>query len=218
MPGLKRACQSSEEVKAYEQRQKDVAQHNKELVLWQEAKVDNRHADRKLADLLKHEAWAKQWYDYQSVIGGYGIRLFLGDRGNGKTQMAVEMIRLNCRAGKSAMYLRCREIGMKLREAFKDKNPLTEEQAINIFIKPHLLVIDECQERMETDFERRSLTLILDKRYGKLRPTILIANCRASAMLKLLGPSTFDRIGECGGVVKFTWPSLREAIAADRSE
>jgi len=160
--------------------------------------------------MLKHNKFNIAYQKSLSVVKKNNTVLLLGDRGNGKTQCGIEIIRSICFNDlRFCRYIRCREIGMKLREAFGDKSSLTEIQAMEQFVLPYLLVIDECQERMESDFEVRSLTLIIDKRYGECKPSVLIANCNEKDFRSLLGPSIVDRAKEGGGAVVFDWPSFR---------
>ena len=183
--------------------------------LWALAGIDDRHAHCKWDNLNKHEKWFAQYHKANRIVNNGEIALFLGDRGNGKTQCAIELIRMACKIGKLCRYVRCREVGMKLREAYGQSSGLTELQAVNNFVRPHLLVIDECQERMDTDFEARSFSLILDKRYGAMKPTILIANCDQKAMVQIIGSSVCDRVKEGGGALLFDWPSFRHQKQGD---
>ncbi len=186
--------------------------------------ADQRHLIKKLADLRQHKNWSESFDDAARVIQNAGILVLLGDRGNGKTQMAVELIRKVCREHtigleyftygfnkpNFAKYVRGREIGMKLREAYDNNNTMSEQQAIDIFVQPHLLVIDECQERPDKDFEMRSLTLIIDKRYASCKPTVMVANCTPKQFTDIVGSSIADRIKEGGAYINFKWPSFRE--------
>jgi hypothetical protein len=60
-------------------------------------------------------------------------------------------------------------------------------------------VIDECQERGETDWENRLLTYIVDKRYAQLRDTVLISNQTKDQFCKSMGSSIISRMQETGG-------------------
>lgn len=172
--------------------------------------IEIRHTLKHLPELLDHSKWAYTLLRATAIACDGGIAMFLGDRGTGKTQAAIELIRDTCNNGKSARYVRCREIGMKLREAYGKDGTVTEMAAVAHFVKPHLLVIDECQERMDTDFEARSFSLILDKRYGAMKPTVLIANCDQKAMREIIGASVCDRVKEGGGCLMFDWASFRK--------
>ena len=178
-----------------------------EMIL-RESDIDERHAKRNPEELFKHTQWALAVVALGSKIDAGGTVILVGDRGNGKTQAAVELIRCSARRGKTCLYLRCREVGMRLRAAYDERGP-SEAAALAELVSPWLLVIDECQERPDKDWEQRSLTLLMDKRYGACVPTILVANCEEKMLLDLLGPSIFDRAREGGGVKRFDWPSFR---------
>jgi DNA replication protein DnaC len=187
------------------------------------AGVDPRHKQAKIDIADGHQKWNAYYARACGIVDEGGCLVFLGSRGNGKTQMAVELIRRACmtrpltprqlegRDGPPniARYLRAREIGMAIRESYRQGAQETERKAVEKFIEPWLLVIDECQERPDSDHETRTLTLIMDKRYGAMRPTIMIANSTAQEFADLVGKSVTDRIHEGGGVLIFDWPSFR---------
>ncbi len=177
--------------------------------LFQASGVDPRHARRKQDELQGFQPWVQALDRALSVIGRGEMLVLLGTRGNGKTQLAVECVRRCCRECRSARYLRLRELGMALREAYGPERTMSEKESVAQFVAPDLLVLDECQERPDRDFERRSLTLILDKRYGQEKPTILIANMQRKAFGELVGPSVLDRIKEGGQVIACDWLSFR---------
>ena len=136
---------------------------NERLVeLWAASGAPERHRGAKLDDLAKHQSWKHAWDNSLKILGGGGSVMLCGRRGGGKTQLGVEAIRHFCRLGQTAKYARCREIGMSLREAYAPNARITERQAIAAFTKPRLLVIDEVQERFDTDYERRSFTYMMD--------------------------------------------------------
>ena len=72
-----------------------------------------------------------------------------------------------------------------------------------------MLILDEVQERGNTAWEDRILTHILDRRYGAMVPTIIIANLTESALVECLGDSIISRLTETGGVIEIDGPSHR---------
>ncbi|MCC7147149.1 MAG: ATP-binding protein [Phycisphaeraceae bacterium] len=179
------------------------------MQLWANAGVPRLHRERRREELLESDAWKAAYRIATEIVDQGGILLAIGKRGNGKTQLGVELIRDACKAGRTGRYVRSRQIGMKLREAFK--GDITEAEALDVFTKPHLLVIDEIQEKPESDFEQRSLTLLIDIRYGDKKPTVLCGNVSAEPgkIQEMLSPSILDRSREGGGVLAFDWPSFR---------
>jgi DNA replication protein DnaC len=141
----------------------------------------------------------------------------LGPRGTGKTQMATNIARsfIEARldAGKAddmpVVYVRAMELFGALREAFRKGSEQTEVSALKRFRKVPLLIIDEIQERGETEFEDRMLVLLIDQRYGDVVPTVLLSNLTRAELGASLGRSIVSRIQETGTVLECNWPSFR---------
>lgn len=187
---------------------------------WQNAAIPERHAKAHLAKLLEHPQWSERWAKATKAMDRGSIIGMLGTRGNGKTQMAVELIRRNCQRIKTpkyvdslsasytaGRYVRGIEIGVALREAYRKDAEVTEDQVLRLFTRSPLLVVDELQEM--PDSVKQWLTLMLDRRYADVLPTVLIANCDKDQFVTLVGNSIADRAKEGGGLLMFDWPSFR---------
>ncbi len=145
--------------------------------------------------------------------GGF-IFVLIGPRGTGKTQIAtnVACARLKQRVGPEdrwPRYVKISDIFREIRAAFRKESLVSEAEVIASFIKPRLLVIDEAQERGETEFEDRTLTHIIDKRYDARLDTLILSNLKREELGKSLGSSVVSRIHECGEVLECNWASFR---------
>jgi len=153
------------------------------------------------------------WLDYfkrtLAKVESGGIIALIGNRGTGKTRIAAEVVR-NYSPDK-ATYTTAMGLFLRIRASFGKKGGETEEQIVKEMAQSALLVIDEIQERGNTAWEDRLLTHILDKRYGAMTPTIIIANLAASGLTECLGASIVSRINETGGIVTITGKSHRDA-------
>lgn len=144
------------------------------------------------------------------------LSAIIGGRGVGKTQMATAIARSVCvqesckRPMKDtpAVYDKAMGIFIAIRQAMKtDEGELT---AIRKYVTPRLLVIDEIQERGETEWEDRVLTHIIDKRYDDpSKHTIIVGNCTPESAAKALGSSVVSRIKERGQFIVCDWASFR---------
>lgn len=142
-----------------------------------------------------------------------GITAVIGPRGTGKTQIAtwaaVWMIEARNATGKQnwaetpAAYTTALEMFIRLRA--DQHNP----ESVAKFVAHTLLVIDEIQERGETDFEDRMLTHIIDRRYGAMKPTLLLGNLTPEKLSASLGWSIIDRIRETGHLIVLDGNSRR---------
>ena len=142
-----------------------------------------------------------------------GCVLLLGPRGVGKTQLAIELSLQAARKGLtrfpgSQMY-------RVLAELFRDEKRTfgaSEGQRVTPIDRASdvgLLVLDEIQERFESAWEDRELTMLFDRRYRDMRRTILLANLTVVDAPKRLPASMWSRIVECGVVIECNWPSFR---------
>lgn len=191
------------------QNQEDIKMH-RGIKMWDASGVGYRHAKAIPELLKKHKKWAKAWVAALEVITGKETLVLLGDRGSGKTQMGVELIRHSARNLQKCKYIRACEIGIAIRESYKSSES-TETKTIRKFVTPDLLVLDEVQEKPGTEAEQRALAMILDMRYSSNKPTVLIANATVKAFKDIVGPSVIDRICEGGSILLFDWPSFRKS-------
>lgn len=177
--------------------------------LYEKSECPKRHTGVAI-DETRAEKWTKVKDDLvRRMASGYLVAL-VGDRGPGKTQIGQQAIMASCAIQRPALYVRALDIFLRLRSTYKSETE-TELQVIDMFRDPMLLVIDEVQERGESDWENRMLTHIIDKRYGDMTDTLLIANLKPRALQESLGPSVSDRLRESGGVIECKWGSFRKA-------
>ena len=108
-------------------------------------------------------------------------------------------------------YKTAMRIFLEIRATYRRDSSITELEVMDNLATCRLLVIDEVQERAESEFEAQKLTAIIDDRYRHKLPTILIANLNPQAFMATLGPSICDRCNEDGGWLEFTWPSFRNS-------
>ena len=193
-----------------------MAKTERQNLLLANCRVPSLHIKRDRNEMLAHPQWSKAYKLAETIVDAGTFCVLLGDRGNGKTQAAVELIRRSCILCKPAKYYRIREVGMALRRAY-DNTGMSEDAALRLFTDPYLLVLDECQERPEKEWEMQQLTLILDIRYGEQRPTVLIANAKPEVFTKMMGPAVTDRIHEGGRAITFNWQSFRRQASDPRT-
>jgi len=166
---------------------------------------------------LTHDEWFAMFCRARSVVERGGNVLLCGTRGGGKTRMACELAqRAAIPRGKSKpkrAYKTAMRIFLEIRATYRRDSEMTELEVMDNLATCRLLVIDEVQERAESEFEAQKLTAIIDDRYRHKLPTILIANLNPQAFTATLGPSICDRCNEDGGLLEFTWPSFRNSRA-----
>ena len=111
------------------------------------------------------------------ILDGGGVCVLYGDRGRGKTGIAVWLAWQRALHSQSpGHFLRAMQIFLRVRATFRKDAPETEEDIVLDLQTTPLLVIDELHERSESDWENRVLTEVMNGRYESRKPTILIAN------------------------------------------
>jgi len=162
---------------------------------------------------LQNDEWFAMFERARNVVECGGNVLLCGTRGGGKTRMATELAqRAALPRGKSKpkrIFKTAMRIFLEIRATYRRDSAITELEVMDNLATCRLLVIDEVQERAESEFEAQKLTAIIDDRYRHKLPTILIANLTPQAFTATLGPSICDRCNEDGGLLEFTWPSFR---------
>lgn len=190
------------------QREAALAAHRLRLV---NALVPKRHAEiiNTIADQAEGP-WLERFETLRSRLGEGFLVGIVGSRGTGKTQLGVGLINARCLRGFECRYIKLLDLFRVIRSCFREGGP-DEVQMVKQFTGYALLVIDEAHERGHTDFERRTLTNILDHRYDAKLDTILLSNETAEAFAASVGPSVVSRINEVGEVIECNWPSFRDA-------
>jgi DNA replication protein DnaC len=185
--------------------------------------------DRYIPEIeLRGAEWLATLEIARPIIATGGIIAMVGGRGPGKTQMAAELARggewpedkteysraenvLSTHRRKTALYRRAMDVFLELRHAQKDHVKSSEKEVLEKLANVGLLVIDEFQERGESEWENRIVKNMIDKRYSCRRPTIIIANLSRKELFAQLGASIIDRATENGKSIEFNWPSFRGA-------
>lgn len=174
---------------------------------------------------LTGEGWLLAYAEALPIIESGGLVAMVGKRGPGKTQMAAEIARggrwpvdkgehVGGFSGatvyrKTALYRRAMDIFLDLRDASKNHVKSSEKEVLAKLESVGLLVIDEFQERGESEWENRMMKNLFDKRYAGNRPTIVIANLTRKELFDSLGNSIVDRARENGKSIEFNWGSYR---------
>lgn len=136
--------------------------------------------------------------------------VFLGNVGNGKSHLAVAIMRHILLRGGTALYSTVFEILAKVKATFGKGATKTTEQVVEHYRLPDLLVIDEIGKQTGSDFEIANLFAVIDRRYADEKPMLLLSNVGEPEFKGLLGESIIDRFRSKGGrLVKFNWPSQR---------
>ena len=133
-----------------------------------------------------------------------------GSVGTGKTLIAGALVSSLIRNGYYAKIRTISHIIRTFKGSWGKAATYTEQDVIDDMIKLDLLVIDEVGVQFGSDTEKMFIFEIIDGRYNKMKPTILISNLSMPGIKELIGERCIDRLREDGGkVIAFDSASQR---------
>lgn len=191
------------------------------------AQIPERFLGRTLADFIaeipaqQHALnFAKQYAEnFDEVLQTGRSALFVGKPGTGKTHLACAIAQHIMQTRRSALFLTVMRAVRRVKDTWSRESVETETQAIDSLVWPHLLILDEVGIQFGSDTEKLVLFDVLNARYERRRPTLLLSNLDANDIKPYLGERIFDRLREDKGeAVAFDWPSYRgRSVVATRT-
>jgi DNA replication protein DnaC len=184
----------------------------------------NRSVDPK--DPVDDRAW-KWWEAYDTAFHAAksgALIVIYGGHGSGKTQMCMEIAKklpdrffpakkegafTLAPIHRPLLYRKAMEFFNDIRSTYGANRKETERDVINRYADAALVVIDEAHQRGEKEFEDRQLTLMLDKRYDAMLPTILVTNLTREDFYATLSPAVKSRMIETAEGIEANWRSFR---------
>jgi len=215
-------CQKarSERLKIAEEQSRQHQLQNKISRLFREACIPNRFAGKSFENFQaetrsekKAQAICQRYAQKfeQRLQAGGGI-VMCGRPGTGKTHLAAAIANSVIRdQGQSVVFSSVMGAIRRVKETYNRNSEETETQAIEAFCKPSLLILDEVGVQFGTDAEKLIMFEIINGRYQKILPTILISNLCMEELQEYIGERVIDRMQEGGGaVISFDWESYRK--------
>lgn len=133
--------------------------------------------------------------------------IFLGNVGTGKTHLACGIIR-EC----GGLYKLASSIVEEIRRAKSFTATETEANLLYKYGQVNLLIIDEIGRSNSVLDEQYIIYQIINERYNRRKPTVLISNQSKKEFLQYVGIATADRLTESAEVVELTGKSYRAII------
>lgn len=153
-------------------------------------------------------SYADSFSDDAAVTGR--CALFIGNPGTGKTHLAVGIGMKAMGQGYSVLFCTVMRAVRRVKDSWGRDSRETESQAIAAMVEPDLLILDEVGVQFGSETEKLILFDILNGRYERRKPCLLLSNFTVEEVRAFLGERVFDRLREDGGeVIPFNWESER---------
>lgn len=186
--------------------------------LLQRAGIPARFKDCTLASYVVENAGQKKahgaavWYVEtikERIAEGTGM-IFTGQAGTGKTHLSTAIANAIIPLGYSAVFITASDAMRSIKRTYEPSSLMTESDAIDALVAPALLILDEIGMQNRTDHEKQLMFEIINKRYERVKPTILLSNLSSADLKEFLGERIMDRMRQGGGrMIGFEWDSYR---------
>lgn len=158
------------------------------------------------------KAYAQKWTERLRQGGGL---VMCGKPGTGKNHLALAIAKHVINEHQSsALFTTALRVARKFKSSWGKNADITEHQVIEFYTHTDLLIIDEVGVQFGSESEKLILFEIINTRYEKMRPTILISNLPKDELSTFIGERVIDRMNDGGGcTLAFTWESYRSRAA-----
>ena len=156
-------------------------------------------------------AFAKEYAEnFDEVLQTGRSAIFVGKPGTGKTHLAIGIALSIMQQQRAPLFVTVQRLIRRVKDSWQTKEE-TESEVIDAFASPDLLILDEVGVQFGSEFEKQVLFDVLNERYEKLKPSILLSNIPSEQLADYLGERVTDRLRENGGaLIGFNWDSYRK--------
>lgn len=141
--------------------------------------------------------------------GSDSYLIFIGSPGTGKNMLAAIIGQEIIKKDFHVVHTTAIKCVRQIKDSWRGKEN-SEQDVIDSFVRPDLLIIDEVGVQFGTPTEQLFLTEIINDRYERKKPMILISNCTLKQLEDLMGARAIDRFHESNSqIFVFNWNSYR---------
>lgn len=205
-----------------EKKQKEIEEKERKIWSWQNklgiSGIPDRFKDRTLSTFNAEtheqkkaiEICQKYADSFDDVMKTGRSGIFIGKPGTGKTHLSVGIALHALEKGHTVLFTTVLRAIRRIKDTWAKGSEESESEAIDAFVFPDLLILDEVGVQFGSEFEKNMLFDILNERYEKRKPTLLLSNLEVQEVKNYLGERVFDRLKEDSGMrIAFTWESHR---------
>ncbi len=111
----------------------------------------------------------------------------------------------------SARYVVALDFFALVRRSFRDDST---ENVVRGFADAGYLVVDEVDKGFGSQTEFVYLYQLVNERYNRMLPTVLVTNAREDELASVIGASTLSRVAGEGAIINLSGPDYRQRKTA----
>lgn len=134
-----------------------------------------------------------------------------GGNGVGKTHLAFAAIRHQIEAGVSSRYVLAFDFFTEVKRSFRDDST---DAVLKRYATAGYLVIDEVDKAFGSQTEFVYLYSLVNERYNRMLPTVLITNADEADLVSVIGASTLSRVAGDGAIIELKGEDYRQRMLA----
>lgn len=124
-----------------------------------------------------------------------------GSVGTGKTHLAVSIAKQVLRLPMTGVrYTTVSGLLSEIKATYSQGFDSNEQYVMDAVIYPDLLILDEVGTTKQSEFEMSTLFNLINARYERMVPTIVVSNLSLAHISDALGERCYDRLREGGGI------------------
>lgn len=142
-----------------------------------------------------------------------------GNPGTGKNHLAAAIAKAVIDKKYVVLHTTTTKLMRDIKETWRKGSERSEREAIDSFIAPDLLIVDEVGMQFGSASEQIIFMEVINSRYADCRPTIMISMYEVADLETIIGRQVVDRFREGKScIVKFDWASHRAIAGKDQAE
>ena len=160
------------------------------------------------------EACTSYAHNFSDNLTAGRCLILSGSVGTGKTHLAAAIADYIVRETEfTAIFRSLHSILQAIKTTYGNAAGFNETDVMEVFTGTDLLLIDEVGATKSSDFELATIFAIINARYERKLPTVVITNLDAGELKNAIGDRCTDRLREGGGrAIAFNWESKRSVI------
>lgn len=162
--------------------------------------------------LIRDDAWLRT-LRFLSVRCGVPTRVgstfgLIGPNGTGKTQLAAYVIWSCTMLHRRCRYVKAPTMIGEMHDA--GRSGASQTRLLARHLTPDVLVIDEIDKRIASEWEHLLFHQLVDRRYESGKHTIMMGNYTRAGFDDEMDQAVVSRIEEAGAVIEADWRNFRQ--------